>query len=137
MSFVVGLKDNFLKGKREILKRAEELYVKTNSWEEVELFLRKNFEKDLSFKSLNFFTYMFFIGGSVLIPSFFLWKFVFPDNSVTHFIFKLVFIVCAMLTLKGIVGHYVVVFLNRDKFEAELRILKATLEGGGHGKQPN
>jgi hypothetical protein len=42
---------------------------------------------------------------------------------------------CAMFALKGIVGHYVIVYLNRERFEAELRSLKALIEGGSNGKQ--
>jgi hypothetical protein len=137
MALVVGLKESFLKGSSEILEKAREMYSKGRSWEEVESYIRELYKEDLSFRKLNLFSYLFLVGGSLLLPALILWKLVFPSGSIAHFLSKLLFILCAMFTLKGIVGHYVVVFINRDRFDAELRALKATLEGGKDGEQPN
>jgi hypothetical protein len=137
MALVVGLKEDFLKGRSQVLRKAREIYLKSRSWKEVESYIRELYKEDLSFRKLNLFSYFFLIGGSLLLPALILWKVVFPPGSVAHFLSKLLFILCAMFTLKGIVGHYVVIFINRDRFEAELRALKATLEGGKDGEQPN
>ena len=62
---------------------------------------------------------------------------VFEPGTPAHFFARFVFILSAMFALKGVVGHYIVVFLNRDKFEAELRSLKVLITGGKDGKQPH
>jgi len=137
MALVVGLKESFIKGNSRVLKEAREVYSKNRSWKEVELHLRQAFNEDLSLWKRNFFSYLFVLGGSLLLPALILWKHVFAPGTTAHFFAKLVFILAAMFTLKGLVGHFVVVFINRDRFESELRALKATLEGGDDGKQPN
>ena len=140
MAAIVGLKEQFLKGRRDLIDRAFQLKREGKSWQEIESFLRKEFERDLSFFKPNLFTYFLLIGGTLLLPFLYLWKVVFPPGTGAHFIARLIFILAAMFSLKGIVGHYVIVFLNRDRFEEELKALKATIEGGEDGncrKQPN
>ena len=140
MAAIVGLKDQFLKRRRDLIDRAFQLRREGKSWKEIESFLREEFKDDLSFFKPNLFTYFLFIGGILLLPSLYLWKVIFPAGTGVHFITRLVFILAAMFSLKGIVGHYVIVFLNRDRFEEELKALKATIEGGEDGncgKQPN
>ncbi len=133
MALAVGLKESFLKGRSQILKKARELYFKSRSWEEVEAYVRSCFREDLSFWKLNLFSYFFIVGSSLLLPALILWKFVFPSGSTAYFFSRLLFVLCAMFTLKGMVGHCVVVFINRDRFETELKALKVTLEGGKDG----
>jgi hypothetical protein len=106
-------------------------------WEEVERFLKEELREELSFFRPNLFTYFLLVGGALLLPALYLWKVVFEPGTMAHFFARLVFILSAMFALKGIVGHYVVVFINRDRFEAELRSLKALITGGKDGKQPN
>jgi len=137
MSAIIGLKENFIKGNRELIERAKKLYREKGSWKEVELSLRREFEKELSFLRPNLFTYFLFVGGALLLPTLFLWKVAFEPGTTAHFVARLFFVLAAMFALKGIVGHYVVVFLNRDRFENELKALKASLEGGNNGEQPN
>lgn len=137
MTGIIGIKDNFLREKRELLKEIEKLKKEGKSWEEVEAFVRETFKEELSFFRPNLFTYFLLFGGTFLLPLLYLWKFYFPVGTTAHFISKLLFVISAMFSLKGIVGHYVVVFLNRDRFESELRVLKAHFEGGDNGKQPN
>jgi hypothetical protein len=137
MSAFVGLKEKFLPERRDLLYRAGQLYQQTGNWKEVERFLRREFEWELSFFRPNLFTYFLLVGGTLLLPTLYLWKIVFEPGTVAHFFSRLVFILSAMFTLKGIVGHYVIVFLNRDRFEAELKSLKALITGGKDGKQPN
>ena len=137
MSAIIGLKERFFAGRRELVDKAYELYRQTRNWEEVEKFLKEEFREELGFFKLNLFTYFLLIGGGLLLPFLYLWKVVFEHGTTAYFLSRLAFILCAMFTLKGIVGHYVVVFLNRDRFETELNILKASIEGGKDGKQPD
>ncbi|ADU96468.1 hypothetical protein Theam_0496 [Thermovibrio ammonificans HB-1] len=137
MGAFVGLKERFLAEKRELLSRVRKLYRDTGSWEEVEKLLKEEFKEELSFFRPNLFTYFLFIGGSLILPLLYMWKVAFEPGTTAHFIARLLFVIAAMFALKGIVGHYVVVFLNRDRFEAELKALKASLEGGKNGEQPN
>jgi len=137
MSAIFGLKDEFIKGKRELLERVEELKRKGKSWQEVEELVREEFKEELSFFKPNLFTYFLLVGGALILPFLYLWKVALEPGTTSHFIARLVFMLSAMFALKGIVGHYVVVFINRDRFEAELRALKAFFEGGENGKQPN
>ena len=134
MSAIIGLKERFFAGRRELVDKACELYRRTGSWEEVEKFLKEEFREELRFFKPNLFTYFLLIGGGLLLPFLYLWKVVFEPGTTAHFLSKLVFILCAMFALKGIVGHYVIVFLNRDRFETELNTLKASIEGGKDGK---
>ena len=124
---------------RELIEKATSIYRKTNSWEKVESFLRDKFKEELSFFKPNLFTYFLFVGGGLLLPLLFLWKVVFEPGTTSHFLSRLFFMLCAMFALKGIVGHYVVVFLNRERFETEINTLKAHILGGkdGDGKQSN
>jgi len=139
MSAIYGLKDRFFAKDRELIEKAISIYRKTNSWEKVESFLRNRFKEDLSFFKPNLFTYFLFVGGGLLLPLLFLWKVVFEPGTTSHFLSRLFFMLCAMFALKGIVGHYVIVFLNRDRFETEINTLKAHILGGkyGDGKQSN
>lgn len=140
MAAILGLKEQFLKGKRELIDRVLKWKAAGKSWNEIESFLREEFKEDLSFYRPNLFTYFLFTGGLLLLPSLYLWKVVFPPGTMAHFMARLLFILAAMFSLKGIVGHYVVVFLNRDRFEEEMKALKATIEGGNDGncgKQPD
>ena len=137
MSAIIELKERFLPERREVMEKAYHLYQKTGSWEEVEKYLREEFREELSFWRPNLFTYFLLVGGILLLPVLYLWKVVFAPGTTAHFLSKLVFVLSAMFALKGIVGHYVIVFLNHDRFEAELRALKATIEGGKDGKQPD
>ncbi len=137
MAEIIGIKENFLKGREELLRKVEELKEEGKSWEEVEAFVRGAFKEELSFFKPNLFTYFLLFGVVFLLPLLYLWKFYFPLGTTAHFIARLLFVISAMFSLKGIVGHYVVVFLNRDRFESELRALKAHFEGGDNGKQPN
>jgi hypothetical protein len=137
MSLIVGLRDRFLPERREVLERAFEVYSETGSWKAVEDYVRKEFRRDVSFWSFNLFTYFLLVGGSLLLPLLFLWKVACPPGTLPHFLSRLFFMLSAMFTLKGIVGHYVVVFLNQDRFNAELKALRETIEGGRHGKRRN
>ena len=140
MAAIIGLKEQFLKGKQELIDKVLNWRAAGKSWNEIEGFLREEFREDLSFYRPNLFTYFLLIGGLLLLPSLYLWKVVFPSGTTAHFMARLLFVLAAMFSLKGIVGHYVVVFLNRDRFEEELKALKVTIEGGNDGnrrKQPN
>jgi len=137
MSAILGLKEKFLPERKDLVDRAFQLYRQTESWEEVERFLKEELREELSFFRPNLFTYFLLVGGALLLPALYLWKVVFEPGTMAHFFARLVFILSAMFALKGIVGHYVVVFINRDRFEAELRSLKALITGGKDGKQPN
>ena len=137
MSELIGIKESFIREREELLEKVRQLKAQGKSWEEIEALIRKEFEKELSFFKPNLFTHFMVFGGALLLPLLYLWKVYFEPGTTAHFIARLFFIVTAMLALKGIVGHYVVVFLNRDRFEAELRALKAFIEGGDDGKQPN
>ena len=134
MSAIIGLKERFFAGRKELIDKAYELYRQTGNWDEVEKFLKEELREELSFFKPNLFTYFLLVGGGLLLPFLYLWKVVFEPGTTAHFLSKLVFILCAMFALKGIVGHYVVVFLNRDRLEAELNTLKASIEGGKDGK---
>ncbi len=135
MTGIIGLKEEFLKGKRELLEKARSLKQEGKSWREIEEAIRKEFERELSFFKPNLFTYFMLCGGALILPLLFLWKVYFEPGTTAHFIARLLFMLSAMFALKGIVGHYVVVFINRDRFEAELRTLKASIEGGDNGKR--
>jgi len=137
MTELLGLKEGFIKGREELLEKARQLKAQGKSWEEIEAFIRKEFERELSFFKPNLFTYFMLVGGALLLPLLYLWKVYFEPGTTPHFIARLFFMLSAMFALKGIVGHYVIVFLNRDRFEAELRALKAFIEGGDDGKQPD
>ncbi len=137
MTEMIGLKESFIKGRRELLLKAQRLKAQGKSWEEIEEVIRKEFERELSFFKPNLFTYFMLFGGALILPLLYLWKSYFEVGTTAHFIARLLFMLSAMFALKGIVGHYVVVFINRDRFEAELRALKAFIEGGDDGKQPN
>lgn len=133
MGLIVGLKESYLKGNERLLRLVSELKNSGKSWEEIEKVVREEFKKDLSFFKPNLFTYFLLVGGALLLPLLYLWKVVFEPGSFAYFVSRLFFVICAMLALKGIVGHYVVYFLNRDRFEAELQSLKAEVEGGKNG----
>ncbi|MEO2068453.1 MAG: hypothetical protein ABGX27_02970 [Desulfurobacteriaceae bacterium] len=133
MSAIYGLKDRFFAKDRELIEKAISIYRKTNSWEKVETFLREKFKEDLSFFKPNLFTYFLFVGGGLLLPFLFLWKVFFESGTTLHFLSRLFFMLCAMFALKGIVGHYVIVFLNRERFETEINTLKAHIIGGKDG----
>ncbi len=137
MSAIIGLKEKFLTERRELIDKAFKLASEGKSWEEIEFFLRREFRKELNFFKPNLFTYFLFVGGILLLPFLYLWKVVFEPGTTAHFLSRLVFILAAMFSLKGIVGHYVIVFINRDRFEAELKALKALIEGGKNGEQSN
>ncbi len=137
MTGIIGLKEEFLKGKRELLDKARRLKEEGKSWEEIEEFIREEFKEEISLLKPNLFTYFLLFGGALILPLLYLWKVYFEPGTTAHFISRLLFILSAMFALKGFVGHYVVVFINRDRFEAELRALKASIEGGDNGKQPN
>jgi hypothetical protein len=134
MAAIIGLREKFFAERRDLIDRVKELYRKTGNWKEVEKFLREEFREELSFFKPNMFTYFLLVGGVLLLPFLYLWKIYFEPGTTAHFISKLVFILAAMFSLKGIVGHYVIVFLNRDRFETELNTLKASIEGGKDGK---
>ena len=127
MAAIIGLKEQFLKGKQELIDKVLNWRAAGKSWNEIEGFLREEFREDLSFYRPNLFTYFLLIGGLLLLPSLYLWKVVFPSGTTAHFMARLLFVLAAMFSLKGIVGHYVVVFLNRDRFEEELKALKVTI----------
>ena len=135
MGLIIGLKESFLKGNRELLELVRSLKAKGKSWEEIEEAVREEFKEDLSFFKPNLFTYFLLVGGALLLPLLYLWKVAFEPGSFPYFVSRLLFVVCAMLALKGIVGHYVVFFLNKDRFEAELQSLKADIEGGKNGRK--
>ena len=137
MTGIIGLKEEFLKGKRELLDKARQLKEEGKSWEEIEEFIREEFKEEISLLKPNLFTYFLIFGGALILPLLYLWRVYFEPGTTAHFISRLLFILSAMFALKGFVGHYVVVFINRDRFEAELRALKASIEGGDNGKQPN
>jgi len=140
MAAIAGLKEEFLKGRRDLVEKVLQFKREGKSWQEIEDFLRKEFERDLSFLKPNLFTYFLLVGGTLLLPFLYLWKVVFPPGTTAHFITRLIFVLAAMFSLKGIVGHYVIVFLNRDRFEEELKALKVSIEGGKDGncrEQPN
>ncbi len=137
MTGIIGLKEEFLKGKRELLDKARRLKEEGKSWKEIEEFIREEFKEEISLLKPNLFTYFLLFGGALILPLLYLWKVYFEPGTTAHFISRLLFILSAMFALKGFVGHYVVVFINRDRFEAELRALKASIEGGDNGKQPN
>ncbi len=137
MTGIIGLKEEFLKGKRELLDKARRLKEEGKSWEEIEEFIREEFKEEISLLKPNLFTYFLLFGGALILPLLYLWKVYFEPGTTAHFISRLLFILSAMFALKGFVGHYVVVFINRDRFEAELRALKASIEGGDNGKQHN
>ena len=140
MAAIVGLKEKFISERKELIERAFQLKQEGKSWNEIEEFIRKEFEEDLNFFKPNLFTYFLLVGGVLLLPFLYLWKVAFEPGTTLHFLARLVFILAAMFSLKGIVGHYVIVFLNRDRFEEELKALKATVEGGKDGncrEQPN
>ena len=133
MGTIIGLKESFLKERRDLRNKLLSLCFEGKSWKEIEELLREEFKEELSFFKPNLFTYFLLIGGTLLLPLLYLWKVVFEPGSFGYFISRLLFALSAMFFLKGIVGHYVVVFLNRDRFESELRALKATIEGGKNG----
>ena len=140
MAAIIGPKERFLSERRELVERALQLKKEGKSWEEIEAFVREEFKEELSFFKPNLFTYFLIVGGTLLLPFLYLWKVAFEPGTTAHFLARLVFILAAMFSLKGIVGHYVIVFLNRDRFEEELKALKATVEGGKDGncrEQPN
>ena len=137
MTGIIGLKEEFLKGKKELLDKARQLKKEGKSWEEIEEFIKEEFKEEISLLKPNLFTYFLIFGGALILPLLYLWKVYFEPGTTAHFISRLLFILSAMFALKGFVGHYVVVFINRDRFEAELRALKASIEGGDNGKQPN
>ena len=137
MTGIIGLRESFIKGRRELLEKARRLKAQGKSWKEIEEAVRKEFERELSFFKPNLFTYFMLCGGALILPLLYLWKVYFEPGTTAHFIARLLFMLSAMFALKGIVGHYVVVFINRDRFEAELRALKAFIEGGDDGKQPD
>jgi len=140
MAAIIGLKERFFKERKDLIEKVFQLKREGKSWEEIEKFLKEEFKEDLNFFKPNLFTYFLIVGGALLLPFLYLWKVVFEPGTTAHFLSRLVFILAAMFSLKGIVGHYVVVFLNRDRFEEELKALKATIEGGKDGnrrEQPN
>ncbi len=137
MSVIIGLKERFLPERRELIDKAFRLASEGKNWEEIKIFLRREFSDELNFFKPNLFTYFLLVGGALLLPFLYLWKVVFEPGTTAHFLSRLVFILAAMFALKGIVGHYVIVFINRDRFEAELKTLKASIEGGKDGKQPD
>jgi len=139
MSTIIGLRECFFSGKKELIERANTLYQQGKSWEEIEKFVREEFKEELCFFRPNLFTYFLLVGGTILLPALTLWKVVFEPGTTSHFLSRLFFMLCAMFALKGIVGHYVVVFLNRERFETEINTLKAHILGGkdGDGKQSN
>lgn len=140
MAAIIGLKERFFKERKDLVEKAFQLKREGKTWEEIEEFLKEEFKEDLSFFKPNLFTYFLIVGGTLLLPFLYLWKVAFEPGTTAHFLSRLIFILAAMFSLKGIVGHYVVVFLNRDRFEEELKALKATIEGGKDGnrrKQPN
>ncbi len=99
-----------------------------SSWENVERSLRDKFSEELSFFKPNLFTYFFVFGVAFLLLMLFLMKRVFVEGSSAYFFSRLFFIISAMFAMKGFVGHFVVVFLNRDRFESELKALKSRFE---------
>ena len=140
MAAIVGLKEKFISERKELIERALQLKQEGKPWNEIEEFIRKEFEEDLNFFKPNLFTYFLLVGGVLLLPFLYLWKVAFEPGTTPHFLARLVFILAAMFSLKGVVGHYVIVFLNRDRFEEELKALKAIVEGGKDGncrEQPN
>ncbi|WP_457678964.1 hypothetical protein [Thermovibrio sp.] len=137
MTGIIGLKENFIKGRRELLERALNLKKEGKDWSEIEKAIREELKGELSFFKPNLFTYFLLVGGSLILPLLYLWKFYFEPGTTAHFIARLFFMLSAMFALKGIVGHYVIVYLNRERFEAEMRALKAFVEGGNNGKQPD
>ncbi|WP_163328503.1 hypothetical protein GFV12_02760 [Desulfurobacterium thermolithotrophum] len=137
MAAIIGLKEKFLAERKDLIDKAYELYRKTGSWEDVEKFLREEFKEELSIFKPNLFTYFLLVGGILLLPSLYLWKVYFEPGTTAHFLSRLTFMLAAMFSLKGIVGHYVILFINRDRFEVELNTLKASIKGGNNGKQSN
>ena len=125
-----GIKDRFFAKDREFIESAKQVFEKTRMWKEVEKFVMERFEKDISFLKPNFFTYMFFFVVLTVLITLYLWKFYFSPGTAGYFASKLFFALGAMFALKGIVGHYVVVFINRDRFNAELKALKNLILGG-------
>jgi len=135
MTELLGLKEEFLKERKELLEEAKRLKREGKAWKEIEELVRKEFERELSFFRPNLFTWFMIVGGILILPLLYLWKVALEPGTTPHFIARLLFMLCAMFALKGIVGHYVIVYLNRERFEAELRSLKALIEGGSNGKQ--
>jgi hypothetical protein len=118
-----GIKENFFDSR--IL---EEFGNCGSSWEDIEKCLREKFSEEISFLKPNLFTYFLIFGLIFLLSTLFLMKAVLIKGTSAYFFVKLFFIISAMFALKGFVGHFVVVFLNRDRFESELKALKSRFE---------
>jgi len=118
-----GIRESFIDA--DALKGAERC---GGDWMNVEKCLRDMYSKELSPFKPNLFTYFLVFGLISLLSMLFVMKVLISDSSSLYFLVKLIFIVSAMFSLKGFVGHFVVVFLNRDRFESELRSLKSRFE---------
>ncbi len=134
---IVGLKDKFLANKREVINKVYQLKEEGKSWNEIEKYVKDNFRDEIGLLKPNLFTYFLIIGGTFLLPSFFLWKIILKPGTTAYFFAGLFFTISAVFTLKGLWGHFVTVFLNKDRFKTELNILKHRIEGGNDGRQPN
>ncbi|WP_457567205.1 hypothetical protein [Desulfurobacterium sp.] len=94
---------------------------------EVEKILMEKYGKELSFTSVSWFTYLFLLGFPVLLVSAVLLK-VGNLKGAAYYVDRLVLLLGAMATLKGFVGHFVSVFLRREKFKEELGKMKYLME---------
>ncbi|WP_022846138.1 MULTISPECIES: hypothetical protein [unclassified Desulfurobacterium] len=108
-------------------KDIEQLLCQGLSPLEVREYLEKKYGKDLSFTKFSYFTYFFVFGLPVLVFSTVLLK---AGNltGTAYYIDRLILLLSAMATLKGFVGHFVSVFLRREKFEEELKKIRRCRE---------
>ncbi len=74
MTGIIGLKEEFLKGKRELLDKARQLKEEGKSWKEIEEFIREEFKEEISLLKPNLFTYFLLFGGALILPLLYLWK---------------------------------------------------------------
>ncbi|WP_457569474.1 hypothetical protein [Desulfurobacterium sp.] len=112
---------------KELSREIEELLNQGFSFEDIRKRLEEKYKKELSFTALSYFTYFFIVGFPVLIVSALFLKFGKLTGSA-YYIDRLILLLGAMATLKGFVGHFVSVFLRREKFEEEFKKVRRLRE---------
>ncbi|OMH40956.1 hypothetical protein [Desulfurobacterium indicum] len=105
----------------------EELLDQGLSFKDVRKHLEKKYKKELSFTAISYFTYFFIFGFPVLIVAAVFLKFG-NLTGTAYYIDRLILLLGAMATLKGFVGHFVSVFLRREKFEEEFKKVRRLRE---------
>ncbi|WP_456396711.1 hypothetical protein [Desulfurobacterium sp.] len=112
---------------KDLNRDIEELLDKGFSFEDVRIRLEEKYEKELSFTTISYFTYFFIVGFPILIVSAVFLKFG-NLTGIAYYIARLILLLGAMATLKGFIGHFVSVFLRREKFEEEFKKVRRLRE---------